>query len=88
MSDGGGRECGVVLVLQTRPLAGINPISVGPDHSMTMQAFRTGEGVDIGAVNGGFGVGWTRAGEYLRYTVDVERDSENQEQTVLRGEWL
>ncbi|CAM9850330.1 unnamed protein product, partial [Laminaria digitata] len=39
------------------------------------KAFRTDEDVDIQKVQGGgFSIGWITAGEYLRYTVDVEED--------------
>lgn len=37
-------------------------------------AFRTDEGVDIHAHDGGLDVGWNRQGEYLRYTIDVTED--------------
>ena len=40
-----------------------------------LQAFRTDEDVDIQKDrDGGFNIGWIDAGEYLRYTVDVEED--------------
>ncbi|CAN0516453.1 unnamed protein product, partial [Laminaria digitata] len=40
-----------------------------------LQAFRTDEDVDIQKErDGGFSIGWITAGEYLRYTVDVEED--------------
>ena len=43
------------------------------------QAFRPDEAVDVSALadGSGYSVGWTRAGEYLRYTVDVEEAGEH-----------
>ena len=39
------------------------------------QAYRTSEAVDISVTGNqeGFNVGWIRAGEFLRYTVYVEK---------------
>lgn len=39
---------------------------------MVMQEFRPDEGVDIAQDGSGYTVGWNRAGEYMRYTVDVD----------------
>lgn len=36
--------------------------------------FRVNEGVDIGAGNGGYVIGWTSDNEWLEYTVSVESD--------------
>eukprot|EP00752_Nemacystus_decipiens_P007462 g6667.t1 len=36
-------------------------------------AYRVGEAVDISVLGNGYNVGWTRPGEFLRYTVDVEK---------------
>lgn len=43
---------------------------------MNRQAFRTSEAVDIQDNANGFHVAWTKLGEYLRYTVDVETSGE------------
>lgn len=41
------------------------------------QAFRTDEAVDISSTTDvGYYVGWTSAGEYLRYTVNVDQAGE------------
>lgn len=40
--------------------------------SICIQAFRTEEGVDIAEDGSGYTVGWNRAGEYMRYTVEVD----------------
>lgn len=41
------------------------------------QAFRTDEAVDISSTaDVGYYVGWTSAGEYLRYTVNVDEAGE------------
>lgn len=45
----------------------IHVVAVSPYR----QAFRTDD-VDISATTDGFAVGWARADEYLRYTVNVE----------------
>lgn len=37
-----------------------------------IQAFRTEEAVDIVEDGSGYTVGWNRANEYMRYTVEVE----------------
>lgn len=53
-------------------------LSACPCFYMIKQAFRTDEAVDVSKTGDGSGysVGWTRAGEYLRYTVDVEEAGE------------
>lgn len=43
-----------------------------PGEPNYTQAFRTEEAVDIVEDGSGYTVGWNRAGEYMRYTVEVE----------------
>lgn len=49
--------------------------------STSKQAFRTDD-VDISATAGGYAIGWGRAGEYLRYSVDVTSSGEQHD--ILR----
>ncbi|CAN0563013.1 unnamed protein product, partial [Laminaria digitata] len=41
--------------------------------------FRPDEGVDIDPLGTGYNVGWIRAGEFLRYSVDVTTDGTRHE---------
>lgn len=48
-----------------------------------MQAFRADEGVDIAEDGSGYTVGWNRAGEYMRYTVEVDEAGEHRARFAL-----
>lgn len=64
----------VDLVLYREPQR-LSPASV----PTTRQAYRTSEAVDVSVLGNqaGYNVGWTRPGEFLRYTVDVDKSGES-----------